>query len=78
MMYKEDIEKVDAWFEEHTEYYGTSHNENEYTVSSYDIGAFTHFLRDEFPDLVYIQCYIGTGDENIWFFKDDLEKATFL
>ena len=77
MMYEDDIKQVDAWFEHHTEYYGTNHVDNEYTVSSYDLEAFTDFLRDTFPDLCYLRCYLGTGDESIWFHKDDLKKAEF-
>ena len=77
MMCEDDIKQVDAWFEQHTEYYGTNHIDNEYTVSAYDLKAFTDFLRDTFPDLCYLRCNLGTGDENIWFHKDDLKKAVF-
>lgn len=77
MMYEEDIQKVNEWFDNHQEYLGTSRHGREYSVDQYDLECFTDFLREEFPDLVGIRCYIGTGDVNIWFFKDDLEKAQF-
>lgn len=38
---------------------------------------FADFLHKEFPDLVGIRCYFGTGDSKIWFFREDLEKASF-
>lgn len=77
MMYEDDIKLVDEWFEKHTEYYGTNHEGNEYTVSQYDIEDFSDFLRDTFPDLVYIRCCFGTGDASIWFYKQDLKEAPF-
>lgn len=77
MMYEDDIQKVNEWFDNHKENFGTSRSDREYSVDGYDLKCFTAFLREEFPDLVGIRCYIGTGDETIWFFKDDLEKAQF-
>jgi len=80
MMCKEEIQKVDEWFEQRAENYGnygTYHNEREYSVDEFDLESFSDFLRNEFPDLVGIRCYIGTGDSKIWFFRDDLEKAEF-
>lgn len=77
MMSREEIKLVDDWFEKHTECYGTSHVNDEYTVDSYDLEAFTDFLRDNFPDLCYIRCNLGTGDENIWFHTSDLQEAKF-
>ena len=76
-MYEDDIKKIDEWFDSHTDNYGTWHSENEYTVNEYDLEEFTDFLRKEFPDLIGIRCYIGTGDASVWFFRDDLEKARF-
>lgn len=32
-MYEDDIKKVDEWFSKHTEYYGTNHEGDEYTIS---------------------------------------------
>ena len=77
MMYEDDIKKVNDWFDKHTENYGTYRTEREYSVDEYDLKDFTRFLEQEFPDIVGIRCYIGTGDSNIWFFRDDLEKASF-
>jgi len=77
MMCKEEIQKVDEWFDNHTDNYGTYRTEREYSVDEFDLESFTDFLRNEFPDLVGIRCYIGTGDSKIWFFRDDLEKAEF-
>lgn len=77
MMYEDDIKLVDEWFEKHTEYYGTNHEGNEYTVSQYDIEDFSDFLRDTFPDLAYIRCCFGTCDASIWFYKQDLKEAQF-
>lgn len=77
MMYEEDIQKINEWFDEHSEYFGTARSDREYSVDKYDLDCFTDFLRKEFPDLIGIRCYIGTGDANIWFFKDDLEHAKF-
>ena len=76
-MYEDDIKKIDEWFDSHTENYGTHRSENEYSVCEYDLEDFTDFLRKEFPDLIGIRCYIGTGDASVWFFRDDLEKARF-
>ena len=77
MMDKEDIQKVNEWFDRHTEYYGTSRSEREYSIFSEDLEDFTDFLRNEFPDLCYIRCHLGTGDSTVWFFKEDLENAEF-
>lgn len=77
-MYEEDIKKVNEWFDEHTEFYGTYHDGDDYSINHYDIDDFTNFLGREFPDLVGIRCYIGKDDSAVWFSKDDLEKARFL
>ena len=45
MMCEDEIKQVDAWFEQHTEYYGTNHVDNEYTVSSYDLKAFSDVVE---------------------------------
>lgn len=49
MMYEEDISKVNEWFDAHTEYYGTSRTEREYSISQYDLDSFIDFLRENFP-----------------------------
>ena len=77
MMDADDIEKVNEWFDAHTEYYGTSRSEREYSVSQYDLESFADFLRENFLDLCCIRCYFGPGDSAIWFFREDLEKAEF-
>ena len=45
-MYEDDIKKVDEWFSKHTEYYGTNHEGDEYTISEYDLKDFSKFLSD--------------------------------
>lgn len=77
MMDEDDIKMVDESFNNHTEYYGTSHVDDEYTISQYDLESFTDFLADNFPDLCCLRCFLGTGDASIWFFKRDLKKAEF-
>ena len=77
MMYEEDIQKVNEWFDAHTEYYGTSRSEREYSIAQYDLESFIDFLRENYPDLCYIRCCLGKEDSKIWFFREDLEKATF-
>ena len=78
IMYEDDIKLINEWFEAHTENYGTYHNDNEYSVSADDIEEFTDFLRDKFPDMVGIRCYIGTGGSAIWFFEEDLKSTQFV
>ena len=79
MMYPDDIDKIDKWFDNHKENYGTYHNfdDGEYSICAYDLEMFSDFLREEFPDLIGIRCYFGKGDSAIWFFKADLEEARF-
>lgn len=77
MMYEDDIKKVDEWFSKHTEYYGTNHEGDVYTISGYDLEDFSKFLNDEFPYHCLIRCYFGTGDACIWFDRKDLEEAVF-
>lgn len=76
-MYEDDIRKVDEWFESHTDYYGTYHEDEEYGINHSDLEAFSDFLRQEFPDLASIRCYFSKGDTSIWFHLDDLKKARF-
>lgn len=76
-MYEEDIKKVNDWFDKHTENYGTYRTDREYSLSDRDMQEFADFLHKEFPDLIGIRCYFGTGDSNIWFYREDLEKASF-
>ena len=79
MMYPDDIDKVDKWFDNHKKNYGTYHNVNdgEYSICACDLEEFSDFLREEFPDLIGIRCYFGTGDSAMWFFEADLEEAEF-
>lgn len=77
-MYEEDIKKIDEWFDKHKENFGTYHSDNSYSINEYDLKDFTKFLGETFPDLVGIRCYLGKDDSNIWFFREDLEKASFL
>lgn len=77
MMYEDDIKKVDEWFSKHTEYYGTNHEGDEYTISEHDLEDFSNFLSDEFPDFCLIRCFFGTCDVCIWFYRKDLEEAVF-
>ncbi len=76
-MDNEEIMQVDKWFDEHTENYGTHHYEDEYSVDEWDLKEFSDFLREYFPDLIYIRCHFGTSDSAIWFFRSDLEEAVF-
>ena len=76
-MYEDDIKMVDEWFDKHTEYYDTSRSEREYSISIHDLDSFADFLRENFPDLCYINCHFGTGHTAIWFHRDDLERAKF-
>ena len=78
-MDEDDIKKVDEWFDRHTESYGTYHSEKDdcYSVDTADLGDFSDFLREAFPDLIRIRCFFGNGDSAIWFFRSDLEEARF-
>lgn len=76
-MSERDIEKINKWFDEHTEYYGTYQANGEYSLGDLDIEAFGDFLSREFPDLMGFRCYFGIGNSHIWFYKQDLKKATF-
>ena len=77
-MYEDDIKKVDEWFNNHTENYGTYHSDIDYySVCKSDLESFSDFLREEFPDLVGIRCYFGNSDSTIWFFREDLKEASF-
>ena len=71
-MYDEDIEKVDKWFTEHGDF-STYKNDEEYVVDSVDVEDFCDFIREEFPDLIGIECMVGNS--GIWFKRCDLESA---
>ena len=76
MMHEDDIKKVDEWFSKHTEYYGTNHEGDEYTISEYDLEDFSNFLSDEFPDLCLIRCCFGTGNSK--FLSDKLPDLCLI
>ena len=77
-MNEKEIQKVNEWFDNNSEYYGTDRADNEYTLNVYDMDSFTDFLDEEFPDLVYINCRIGSNDSRVWFYREDLENAVFM
>ena len=56
MMYEEDIQKVDEWFDAHTEYYGTSRSEREYSIDSYDIDDFTNITSASTLEHTRVPC----------------------
>ena len=71
-MYEEEIEKVDEWFKNHGDF-STYNNDEEYVVDAVDVGDFCDFIREEFPDLIGIECMVNNG--GIWFKRSDLESA---
>ena len=77
-MTKEDIQKINDWFDKENEdrSFDTYRSDTEYSVHHWDIGEFTDFLTEEFPDLIGIECMVGNN--GIWFWKSSLEKAKFL
>ena len=75
-MFDEDIEKVNAWFDEHDDCYGTYRIDKQYTVCENDLESFRVFLAKEFPDVI-LKCYFGSDNTSIWFFEDDLRDAVF-
>ena len=77
-MCKEEIQKINEWFDKKDEdrSRGTYRSETEYCVHHWDIGEFTDFLTDEFPDLIGIECIVGNN--GIWFWDSSLEKAQFI
>lgn len=76
-MCEDEIKEVDAWFDSHTENYGTYHSGVDYSICPEDLETFADFLSEKFPDLVGISCYFGKGDSGIWFFENNLRNAQF-
>lgn len=77
-MSKEEIQKINEWFDKKDEDRSrdTYRSETEYCVHCWDIEAFTDFLTEEFPDLIGIECMVGNN--GILFWNSSLEKARFL
>lgn len=77
-MSKEEIQKVNEWFDKKDEDRSrdTYRSETEYCVHCWDMEAFTDFLTEEFPDLIGIECMVG--NKGILFWDSSLEKARFL
>ena len=75
MMYKEEIEKINAWFDKEDEDRGmhTYRSDTEYSVGADDMAEFTKFFRENFSDYVGIKCMVG--DNGIWFWESSLERA---
>ena len=65
-MSKEEIQKINEWFDEKDEdrSFDTYRHETVY------------FLTEEFPDLIGIECMVGNN--GIWFWDSSLEKARFI
>ena len=84
MMYKDDIELLNEWFDNSNEDRSSDtyrhdkdiDGEDVYVVHSWDMDDFCKFLTDTFPDLIGIDCMVGSN--GIWFRSDDLKKAEFL
>ena len=83
VMFEDDIKLIDEWFTEKRETnFGTYHitdkvlHNDEYVVDSLDVEEFSEFLKKNFPDLVGIQCLVGT--DGIWFWSKNLRDAVFL
>ena len=74
-MYEEDIEELNKWFEDEERCFETSHVDDEYNVDQCDIDDFCDYLRENHPDLICIDCRVGTG--GIWFKKENLEQAVY-
>ena len=75
-MYDEELEELNAWFEDDERAFDTGFNGEEYVVAELDIEDFCDFLLEQDPDLIGIPCMVGTG--GIWFTKSDLDKASYL
>lgn len=82
-MFEDDIKLIDEWFAEKRETnFSTYHitdkvlHNDEYVVDSLDVEEFSEFLKKNFPDLVGIQCLVGT--DGIWFWSKNLRDAVFL
>lgn len=79
-MYKEDVKKINEWFETH-ECYGTYHHTKEedgedlYSVNSFDMGDFIDECIEDVSDLIGIPCILGK--DGMYFTSEDLEKAVF-
>lgn len=78
MMSKDEIQKINEWFDKDDEdrSLDTHRSDRCYCVHSWDIEAFTDFLTEEFPDLIGIECMVGNN--GIWFWDSSLEKARFI
>ena len=68
-MYEDDIEELNKWFSDKERAYSTEFNGEEYVVSEVDVEDFCDFLRELNPDLIGIDCKVGTSC--IWFTKDE-------
>lgn len=76
-MYEENITELNKWFDDEERSFDTGYNEDgEYSVCQRDVDDFCDYLRENEPDLVGIQCMVGTG--GIWFWRKDLESARYL
>ncbi len=75
-MYDDEIKELNKWFADEERCYDTGFNGEEYTVSESEVEDFCDFLRDQNPDLIGIQCMVGTS--GIWFTSDDLKNARYL
>lgn len=76
-MYEDSIKKLNEWFDDkENRSFDTGYNEfGEYSISQYDIDDFCNYLRENEPDLCYINIKISGG--GIWFFRTDLESAYY-
>ena len=77
-MSKEEIQKINEWFDKKDEDRSpdTYRSGIGYCVHHKDIGAFTEFLTEEFPDLVGFECMVGRDSMSFWY--SDLAKAHFI
>ena len=75
-MYEEEIEALREWINDDDRWSETSFNGEEYRISEHDIEDFCNFLREQNPDLIGIQCMVGTG--GIWFRREDLDNARYF
>ena len=79
MMYEDDVEKIDGWFQEDRtfSYHHTEEEDGEdiYFVSAMDFEEFAEFLAQNLTDFMYIPGKIG--NDGVWFSTSDLEKARF-
>ena len=77
MMYEENIEELNKWFNDEERSFNTGYNEDgEYSVGQYDVNDFCDYLRENEVDLIGIECMVGTN--GIWFSKENLETARYL